>query len=79
MKHLLRFSVVGIAEVVKNYSFFKRLSIAIVDWIATYKPKAVCFVDYPGLNLHLASELKKRGISVAGGGDVKMLYYISPQ
>lgn len=73
------FSVVGFAEVVKNYSFFKRLSVAIIDWIITYKPKAVCFVDYPGLNLHLASELKKRGVSVAGGGEVKMLYYISPQ
>ena len=34
-----------------------------VDWIALYRPKTVCFVDYPGLNLHLAKELKKRAES----------------
>lgn len=73
------FSVVGLVEVLKNYSFFKKLSAAIVDWIDRYRPKAVCFVDYPGLNLHIAAELKKRGISLKGGGDVKLLYYISPQ
>ncbi len=72
-------SVLGLFEVLKNYSFFKNLAKAIVSWIETYKPKAVCFVDYPGLNLHIAKELKKRGISVKGGGSVKCLFYISPQ
>ncbi len=73
------FSVVGLLEVLKNYTFFKRLSEAIVDWVCEHKPKAICFVDYPGLNLHLANMLKARGISVKGGGNVKLLYYISPQ
>ncbi len=73
------FSVVGLLEVLKNYNFFKRLSEAVVDWICKYKPKAVCFVDYPGFNLHIANMLKVRGISVKGGGNVKLLYYISPQ
>jgi lipid-A-disaccharide synthase len=36
-------------------------------------------VDYPGLNLRLAKALRARGISIKGGGDVKLLYYISPQ
>ncbi len=73
------FSVVGLLEVLKNYNFFKRLSEAVVDWICTHKPKAICFVDYPGLNLHIAKMLKERGVSVKGGGDIKLLFYISPQ
>lgn len=73
------FSVVGLFEVLKNFSFFRALSRAIVDWIAAYKPRAVCFVDYPGFNLLIASELAKRGISAKGGGGVRLLYYISPQ
>ena len=73
------FSVVGFVEVLKNYSFFKKLLECIVNWIKTYKPKAVCFVDYPGLNLRIAERLRKEGISVKGGGNVKVLYYISPQ
>ena len=74
-----QFSVVGLLEVLKNYSFFKALSSAIVEWICKYRPKSICFVDYPGLNLLIASELYKRGISIKGGGTVKLLYYISPQ
>ena len=70
------FSVVGLVEVLKNYGFFKKLSEAVVDWIGKYRPKAVCFVDYPGFNLHIASILKRRGISQKGGGDVRLLYYI---
>ena len=73
------FSVVGLMEVLKNYSFFKALIAAIVYWIGKYRPKAVCFVDYPGFNLHIAALLHKKGISVKGGGNVKLLYYISPQ
>lgn len=73
------FSVVGLFEVLKNYGFFKKLSEAVVDWIVKYKPKAVCFVDYPGFNLHIAKMLKERGVSVKGGGGTRMLYYISPQ
>jgi len=73
------FSIVGLFEVLKHYGFFKKLSEGILNWIIIYKPKAVCFVDYPGLNLHLAAELKKRGISKRGGGNVAALYYISPQ
>ncbi len=73
------FSVVGLIEVLKNYSFFKALSEAVVDWIVANRPKAVCFVDYPGFNLHIAKILKARGVSVKGGGEVRLLYYISPQ
>lgn len=73
------FSVVGFFEVVKNYGFFKKLSEAVADWICQYKPKKICFVDYPGFNLHLAKILKERGVSVKGGGNIELFYYISPQ
>ncbi len=73
------FSVVGLFEVIKNVSFFKALSRDIVAWISKYKPKTICFVDYPGFNLHIADVLYKQGLSVKGGGDIKLLYYISPQ
>ncbi len=72
-------SVVGLVEVLKNYSFFKALFAETLRWIEEHRPRAVCFVDYPGLNLRLAAALRERGLSVKGGGKIKMLYYISPQ
>lgn len=72
-------SVVGFVEVLKHYSFFKALFDATLRWIGTHRPRAVCFVDYPGFNLRLAARLRERGLGVKGGGDVKLLYYISPQ
>jgi lipid-A-disaccharide synthase len=72
-------SVVGLVEVLKNYSFFRALFAETLRWIAEHQPRAVCFVDYPGLNLRLAAALRERGISVKGGGKVKTLFYISPQ
>ncbi len=72
-------SVVGLVEVLKNYSFFKALFHETLRWIEEYKPRAVCFVDYPGLNLRLAKALFERGLSAKGGGTIKLIYYISPQ
>lgn len=72
-------SVVGIVEVVKNYGFFRELFNTTLLWIAMHRPKAVCFVDYPGFNLRMAEAMRRRGLSVKGGGTVRTLYYISPQ
>jgi lipid-A-disaccharide synthase len=72
-------SVVGLVEVLKNYSFFRALLEETLRWIAAHRPRAVCFVDYPGFNLRLASALRERGLSVKGGGKIKTLFYISPQ
>ena len=72
-------SVVGIVEVLKNFSFFRALHAEILRWIEHYRPRAVCLVDYPGFNLRLADSLRARGLSVKGGGKIKCLYYISPQ
>ncbi len=72
-------SVVGFVEVLKNYSFFKALFDETLRWIAEHKPRAVCFVDYPGFNLRLAAALNERGLAAKAGGPVKLLFYISPQ
>ena len=72
-------SVVGLVEVLKNYSFFRALFAETLRWIGEHQPRAVCFVDYPGLNLRLAAALRERGLSAKGGGKIKTLYYISPQ
>jgi lipid-A-disaccharide synthase len=72
-------SVVGLVEVLKNYSFFRALLDEILRWIGEHRPRAVLLVDYPGLNLRIAAALRERGLSVKGGGNIKLLYYISPQ
>ncbi|MFW5882825.1 MAG: lipid-A-disaccharide synthase, partial [Verrucomicrobiota bacterium] len=76
---LTEHSVVGVAEVLRHYGFFKRLFHAVLDWVAEHQPRAVLFVDYPGLNLRLAAEMRRRGLSRKGGGAVRTLFYISPQ
>lgn len=76
---LPKFSVVGLVEVLKNYSKFKAIFSALLEWVKKHKPKTICFVDYPGFNLRFASALKKEGLSLKGGGKIKLLYYISPQ
>ena len=72
-------SVVGFVEVLKHYPFFKALFDATVRWVEEHRPRAVCFVDYPGFNLRLAAQLRQRGLTVKGGGTIQALYYISPQ
>jgi len=72
-------SVVGIVEVIRNYRFFRDIMGETIHWIDTYRPKVVCLVDYPGFNLRLAEKLHRLGISQMGGGEIKVIYYISPQ
>lgn len=76
---LVPHSVVGLFEVLKNYGFFRELFEKTVAWIKEHRPRAVCFIDYPGFNLRLAERLRKEGISIKGGGETKLLFYISPQ
>lgn len=72
-------SVVGFVEVLKNYSYFKALMGDVLRWIAEHRPRAVCFIDYPGMNLRIAAALYERGLAAKAGGPVKLLFYISPQ
>ena len=72
-------SVVGFVEVLKSYSFFKELFNRIIAWIRSYRPRVICLVDYPGLNLRIARELYNLGLSAKGGGEIQLIYYIAPQ
>ena len=76
---LTRHAVVGIFEVLRNYWFFKRLFDETIDCIQKVRPKAVLLVDYPGFNLRLADALRQRGLSHKGGGEIRVLQYVSPQ
>lgn len=68
---LTRMAVVGFGEVLKHLSAIKKVFRLVLQKIDKKKPLAVILVDYPGFNLRLAQELKKR--------NVKVIYYISPQ
>ena len=64
-------AVVGLAEVLKRYLFFRRVFFEMLDVADKRRPDVVILVDYPGFNLRLAERLHKRGI--------KVVYYICPQ
>lgn len=64
-------AVLGLAEVIQRYGFFRRVFREMVRKAEQERPDAVLLVDYPGFNLRFAREMKKRGI--------KVLYYVCPQ
>ena len=72
-------SVVGLVEVLRHYGFFRALFERVLEWIAAHRPRHICFVDYPGFNLRLAAQLRRRGLSRRGGGAIGTSYYIGPQ
>jgi lipid-A-disaccharide synthase len=72
-------SVVGVVEVLRNFSHFRALFHETLRWMGEHRPRVVCFVDYPGFNLRLAAALRERGLSGKGGGAIRTVYYISPQ
>ncbi|MBT4290665.1 MAG: lipid-A-disaccharide synthase [Deltaproteobacteria bacterium] len=64
-------AVIGFWEVLKRYGYFKQVFNDIVAKLDEEKPGAVLLIDYPGFNLRLAAEAKKRGI--------KVIFYVAPQ
>ena len=64
-------ATVGFVEVFKNLRVFRKAFNQILEKIDTERPELVILIDYPGFNLRLARELKKKSIPV--------IYYISPQ
>jgi lipid-A-disaccharide synthase len=71
--------VVGLVEVLRNYGYFKALFAEILRWVGEHRPRVVCLVDYPGMNLRLARALREQGWSRRPGAPVRTVYYISPQ
>ena len=68
---LTKVAVVGFFEVLKNIKKFRRIFKGILKETEKNRPDAAILVDYPGFNLRLAKELKKK--------DIPVIYYISPQ
>lgn len=55
-------AVFGIWAVLKRIFFFFRVKRTMVCAIDEWKPDVVCTIDYPGMNLKLASYAKSKGI-----------------
>jgi len=66
-------AVVGLWDVIKKYSYFRRQFAAMLREIAERKPDAVILIDYPGFNLRMAKALKRLDSMW------RVIYYISPQ
>lgn len=64
-------AVTGFWEVVKHLLRFRRIYHDVIARTERERPDVVIFVDYPGMNLRLARELKRRGY--------RIVYYIVPQ
>lgn len=68
---IVELSVVGLFEVLKNFKKFKDIFRNLLEEVERVNPDLAILVDYPGFNLRLARELKKRNIPI--------VYYVSPQ
>ena len=69
--HINRLSFMGFYEVLKNLGFFRQVMKKMTQILDERKPDLAILIDYPGFNLKLAEEIKKRKIP--------LVYYISPQ
>lgn len=71
IRHVREMSFLGFFEVVRHLPFIRRVFGEIVEAMESRRPALAVFIDYPGLNLKLALQAKKRNIPV--------VYYVSPQ
>ena len=71
VEHNNRLAFMGLGEVLRNYSFLKKVMKRTLREVDRRKPKAALLIDYPGFNMRLARALRRRRI--------KVYYYISPK
>lgn len=64
-------AIVGLVDVWKNIFTIGKVFKGILKKVEFKKPDLAILIDYPGFNLRLAKELKRRGVPV--------IYYVSPQ
>jgi lipid-A-disaccharide synthase len=64
-------ALVGLVEVWRKIFAIKEVFFRVLRETDSRRPQLAILVDYPGFNLRLAKELKKR--------DIPVVYYISPQ
>ena len=66
-------AVMGIWEVLKHYSWFKKQFDLMLKEVIAAKPSALVLIDYPGFNLRMAKAVRE------ALPKTKIIYYISPQ
>lgn len=71
LAHVRDLAVVGLFEVVSHLRQLRRVFRSVLAEVDRRPPDAAVLVDYPGFNLRLAKELRRRGVPV--------VYYVSPQ
>src|SRR4029077_11244545 len=71
LHHAREMGIVGLFNVLRHLSMFRRILNEMTETIARERPDAVMLVDYPDFNLRLAKRCKAMGLRV--------IYYISPQ
>ena len=64
-------AVLGLVEVLRRYSFFKRVFDEMLAYAEERRPDLVVLVDYPGFNLRFAEQAHRMNLNV--------VYYICPQ
>jgi lipid-A-disaccharide synthase len=64
-------ALVGFWEVLRRLPYLLKVMRRTIRFIIEWQPERVIVIDYPGFNLRLARQLRRRGIPVT--------YYISPQ
>ncbi|HVT45549.1 MAG TPA: lipid-A-disaccharide synthase [Thermoanaerobaculia bacterium] len=71
LHHVSELGIVGLFNVLRHLSMFRRVFDQLLSEIARQRPDAVLLVDYPDFNLRVARRCRGLGIPV--------IYYISPQ
>ena len=66
-------AVVGLWDVLKKYGYFRAQFHRMLAEIETAKPDALITIDYPGFNMRLAKEAKRRLPKL------RTIHYVSPQ
>jgi len=77
---LTEHAVVGIWEVLKNYTKFKRFFDRLLHLALVQKPEVIVLIDYPGFNLRFARTVRNIIRQTASSvWNPKIIFYVSPQ
>jgi len=76
---LTQHSVIGISEVLKNFSTYRQLFNQLLELAAKQRPDAVIGVDYGGFNLRFGHAVKKLARTYRKEWNPKIIQFVSPQ
>ena len=60
MEKIEKLAVMGFVEVIRHLGFFRDLSKRVLAEIDKCQPVQIILIDYPGFNLRLAKNIKKK-------------------